>query len=105
MIKYTTPTITLRIKNKDITGADVYVSIEQGATKLTKKNDFTITYDGTNTTIKLVLTQQESALFNYSHGAEMQVNWINAEEVREATTIKRVAVMRNLLDKVINYGD
>lgn len=105
MIKYTTPTITLRIKGKDITGADVYVSIEQGATKLTKKNDFNVTSDGTNTTIELVLTQQESALFNYSHGVEIQVNWIDDEEVRGATTIKRVAVMRNLLDKEINYGD
>ena len=38
MIKYTTPTISLIVEGVDISDKDVYVTLEQGRHKLTKKN-------------------------------------------------------------------
>lgn len=110
MINYTTPSISLTVENRDLTSADVYVTIEQGFVELVKKGtDLTITTDThnqiTDTNIVFVLSQEESAMFKFGQSAAIQVNWINASGVREATEIKGVGVMRNLLDRVIAYGD
>ena len=87
-----------------------YVSFEQGHTELTKTGtDLTITTSSrgtiTDSNIVLVLTQEETAMFNLKQAVNIQVNWINASGVREATEMKRIGVFRNLLDKVIAYGD
>jgi hypothetical protein len=111
MINYTTPAIPLIVEDRDLTqGQDVYVSFEQGFTELTKTGtDLTITTSSrgqiTDSNIVLVLTQEESAMFNLKQAVTIQVNWINAAGVREATEQKRISVFRNLLDKVIAYGD
>lgn len=36
MIAYTTPTISLTVEGVDLSGLDVYVSLEQGKLELTK---------------------------------------------------------------------
>lgn len=36
MINYTTPTISLTVEDIDLTGKDVYVTLEQGCNQLTK---------------------------------------------------------------------
>ena len=111
MINYTTPAIPLIVEDRDLTqGQDVYVSFEQGPTELTKTGtDLTITTSSrgtiTDSNIVLVLTQEETAMFNLKQAVNIQVNWINASGVREATEQKRISVFRNLLDKVIAYGD
>ena len=110
MINYTTPTITLTVEGVDLTPHDVYVSLEQGTHELHKTgNDLTITTDThgqvTDTIITLVLTQEESASFNVGKAVNVQVNYVTADGVRDATEIKTVNVMRNLLDEVVNYGN
>lgn len=106
MINYTTPTIILTIEGVDLTGQDIYVTIEQGKTELTKHgSDLTVTTETvqqvTNTIVEFTLTQLESAAFCFNKGASIQVNWISSTGVRGATEIKNIRVMRNLLDEVI----
>ena len=109
MINYTTPSISLVVESVDLTGNDVYVSLEQGSHELTKTgSDLIITTDThgqqTDTEIVFTLSQTESAAFNFGKSVSVQVNWINASGVRDATEIKTIGVMRNLLDEVIEYG-
>ena len=110
MINYTTPTISLTVEEADLSGQDVYVTLEQGNLKLTKTgNDLIIDTETvqqiTNTSITFSLTQEESAAFNFGKSVSIQVNWINSSGVRDATEIKTIPVMRNLLDEVIAYGN
>ena len=105
MINYTTPTITLTVEGVDISAFDVYVTLEQGKTELTKSDDdLTITTETvqqiTNTIISFTLSQTESAKFDYSRYVNVQVNWLN-NGTRNATEIETIEVMRNLLDRVI----
>lgn len=106
MINYTTPTISLTVEGVDLTGQDIYVTIEQGSHELTKSGaDLTVAYADPDTTIEFNLTQEESASFAYSRSAQVQVNWISQNGVRGATTIAQVSVLKNLLDEVIEYGN
>ena len=110
MINYTTPTISLVVEGVDISAHDIYVSLEQGGKELTKTGtDLTVTtttvQQVTNTNISFTLTQLESASFDFNRNVNVQVNWITASNVRGATEIKNISVMRNLLDEVIEYGN
>ena len=110
MIKFTTPSIPITIDNIDLTGNDIYVSLEQGKHKLEKTGtDLIVTTDThgqiTDTIITLVLSQEESGAFDFNKSCTMQVNWITPDGVRDATEIATISVMRNLLDRVIHYGD
>lgn len=106
MIRYTTPAIPLLVEDKDLTGQDVYVSIEQGKIKLTKTGtDLVMTVTEEGTQIIFTLSQTESAMFDYGKPVSIQVNFINSFGVRDATESKSISVMRNLLDEVIAYGD
>lgn len=106
MINYTTPSISLIVEGVDLTGMDVYVTIEQGCLEMTKSgSDLIIDTEGEDTSIIFMLTQEESAKFNYNASASIQVNFISADGVRDATEIRRIDVLRNLLDKVVQYGD
>lgn len=110
MIRYTTPTISLTVEKADLTGKDVYVSLEQGSMILTKSgSDLTVTVTTVDeqpmTTISFTMTQEESATFNENKSVSVQVNFISADGVRAATGIKTIKVMRNLLNEVIEYGD
>lgn len=106
MINYTTPTISLVVEGVDITDKDIYVSLEQGLTELTKTgSDLIVEAEEADTKISLTLTQTESALFDYNKNVSVQVNWIDSDGVRAATEIKTIGVMRNLLDEVISYGN
>lgn len=110
MINYTTPTLYLTVEDVDITSNEVYVSLEQGKIELTKSgSDLTMTAETeqgqTNTYIEVLLTQEETAAFNWGRPCEVQVNWITASDVRAATYIVTIPVLRNLLDKVVHYGN
>lgn len=109
MIRYTTPILPLEVEGIDLTNnEDVYVTLEQGSVELTKSgSDLTIEYDPQTeiSTITFTLTQEETSAFNISKSVAIQVNFINSSGVRDATNIATVPVLRNLLDKVINYGD
>ena len=110
MINYTTPTLHLTVEDIDITAHEVYVSLEQGRTEVTKTgSDLSMTAETeqghTNTYIDVMLTQEESASFNWGRPCDVQVNWITASDIRAATFIETIPVMRNLMDKVVHYGD
>ena len=110
MINYTTPTIKLIVEGVDITGKDIYVTLEQRCVKLIKKGSDLIVEaetieQNTDTIITFVLTQEESARFDFNKNVYIQVNWIASNGVRAATEIKAIGVMKNLLDEVISYGD
>ena len=105
MINYTTPTITLTVEGVNISAFDIFVTLEQGKTELTKTGaELTISTETvgqiTNTIISFMLSQKESASFDYSRYVDVQVNWFN-NGTRNATEIERIEVMRNLLDRVI----
>lgn len=106
MIRFTTPIITLEVEDIDLTDQDIYVSVEQGDTELTKSgDDLTVAFSEGNTNITFTLTQIESALFRYDRKVAIQVNWISSSGVRAATEIATIPVMKNLLAEVIEYGD
>lgn len=106
MINYTTPTISLIVEDVDITAHDIYVTLVQGTTEIIKTDsDLTVSTDDGDTSIIFTLTQEESASFDYNNRAAVQVNWITSQGVRSATEIKSIGITKNLLDKVISYGD
>lgn len=111
MINYTTPTVHLIVEGVDITDKDVYVTLEQGCKELTKSGSDliieaeTTDQEQTDTNITFVLSQEESARFDYNKNVSIQVNWIASNGVRAATEIKGIKVMKNLLGEVISYGD
>lgn len=110
MINYTTPTLSLTVEGVDLSGMDTYVSLEQGQKELTKTGDDLIIEpiigeETTDTKITFTLTQEESASFDFGKSVSVQVNYISSSNVRDATEVKTIPVMRNLLDKVIHYGD
>lgn len=106
MINYTTPTISLTVEGVDLTGQEIYVSMEQGSVELTKTDaDLTVSYADDNTEISFTLSQTESAMFRINRSVEIQVNWISESGVRAATQIATIPVMRNLLAEVVEYGN
>lgn len=106
MINYTTPTLHLIVEGIDLTGQEIYVTLEQSNRELTKSGeDLTVTLDGEDTKIEFTLSQEESASFQYSRSAQVQVNWISQNGVRGATNIAQIGVLKNLLDEVLDYGD
>lgn len=109
MIRFTTPILPLEVEGVDLTqNEDVYVTLEQGRLELTKRgNDLALEYNAETetTSISFSLSQEETAAFNVDKAVAIQVNFINSSGVRDATNIAHISVMRNLLDRVVNYGD
>ena len=108
MYQYTTPSIELLVKGVDISAHHIFATVEQKDASLTRDgDDLTVevipTDDGANTKISFELTQTESAKFNFNSWAEVQVNWITAAGKRKATEIKKIPVMKNLLNEVVSY--
>ena len=109
-IRYTTPTLTLIARGVDLTGMDaVTVSLRQriGKAESTHEVDVTdptMSYDGTDTTITVPLTQEQAGGFVAGAYVLAQVNWMEGT-AREASTIGRVAWGENLLDEVMEVAD
>lgn len=103
MIQYTTPTDELVVKGVDLTGYEVWASYRQRSKKLDVQAQ-SVTYDGTDTTITIPLTQEQTGAFASGQVA-VQVNWLTAGGQRDATTIKEISVGSNLLDRVMEYGN
>ena len=106
MIRGTTPTFTLTIKNPDINlgeANNVYVTFGQGA-KTIEKSGEALEVDGR--TVSVWLEQKESLDLMEGKEVEIQVNWtyldIDGETIRRAATIpKSVPVTKQLLKRVI----
>lgn len=101
MRRYTTPTIELTVEGHDLTASDVYVTMRQQGRELTIE-DADVALDGGDTVITFALTQEQSATFREGR-ARVEVNWVDADGFRNATSIEELAVTPNLLNRVIEH--
>lgn len=100
--RFTTPPMGLLVKGVDITGKDVYVTIEQGTTELTISGaSLSMTATDAGTEIVFSLTQEQAGSLKARDRALVQVNWMDGGS-RFATVIVHVSVLENLLDEVIS---
>lgn len=104
MIRGTTPTDTITIKNPgdlDLTTVlDVYVTIRQGQVSITKTGE---DLDVAKAAVSYCLTQQESLRFK-DGAAEAQINWTymdNGGKKRAATKWLPIQIDKQLLERVI----
>ena len=102
MRQYTTPTLTLTVEGVDLTAADdVYVTISDRDRDVTVTNDSpTVTTDGTDSTVEITLTQEETAMFPANERSGIEVNWMK-NGARFATEIAYINVRENLLKVVL----
>lgn len=104
MRRYTTPTVELVVGGIDLTSCDVYVTLwQQGSEVTTRPGEGDMAFDGTDTTITLRYTQEQTASFEEGR-AKMQVNWLTEDGERNCTSVATVHVTGNLLRKVITHG-
>ena len=114
MRRYTTPTQVLTCKGVDLTGCNVWVTYSQGLQQGTvtpannvctiRADALTVESDGTDTTIEVPLTQLQTARFATGR-ANVQVNWMDSDNVRGATNIGHFTVDQNLLEMEVSYAD
>lgn len=117
MIRYTTPAIALRVPNNDLTSSKVWVTIRQrhlnrvnryetevGYTTLTVDDANTALVD-TDTYVTFSLSQDQSAMFDVSSSEQVyvQVNWMDSNGRRQATKIRPLENLENLLQEVLSY--
>lgn len=98
-IRFTTPTEEFIINGVDLTACDVTVNLSQGMHKLELK-PIAVTYDGINTHVFVVLTQEQSGRF-WKGIVKVQINWITVDGDRDATLEAELRWHDNLLDRVI----
>ena len=103
VIQYTTPTERAVVEGADLTGCDVWVSFQQGRRELDVKAS-SVTYDGTDSTVEVPLTQLQTAGFRPGT-VKLQVNWVTSTNERDATILAEVEWGENLLERVVEYGD
>lgn len=107
MIRGTTPTLTLRIKNGrdlDLTQASgVYVTIRQNGRVITKTGeDISVAAQS----VSCWLTQEESLSLREHSDAEVQINWtyedlVNNVTKRAATVPKMIPILRQTYPEVL----
>lgn len=104
MRRYTTPNIEIVVEGIDLTASHVYVTLWQhGAEVTTQVGDDDMSYDGSNTTINVAYTQEQTSVFCEGR-AKIQVNWIDTNERRNATDISSIRITGNLLGRTIEDG-
>ena len=99
MRRFTTPTLTITVEGVDLTAQEVMVTFQQRSRTLTVEQPTMALVDG-DTVISVPLTQLQTGGFAEG-SAEVQVNWLDGNGHRDATTIGAIQVERNLLDEVV----
>ena len=103
MRRGTTPTITVHITGETFADSTLYVTLRQGNTIITKKNnDIIKTVDGENCTLYVYFSQEETLSLEQG-SAQFQIRWINSNSLAEATRTKTIHVDPVLLEGVIVY--
>ena len=100
MTRGTTPTLTLSIEGVDLlTCKSLYVTLQQGGFKLTKRagEDLTVV-DGE--TLQLYMTQEETLGFAPGN-MQLQLRGITMDDIAFATNIQSVSMKNILLEGVI----
>ena len=105
MRRGTTPILALLVKNCDLTGSTIYVTIKQQSRQLTKSgsNIFVAYYAEAGSMLAVRLSQEDTLLFKDGR-AEIQVRWITAAGDAWGTNVERLDVNKVLLNEVIAYG-
>lgn len=111
MIRGTTPTFVLKLKNKDGTpstinlneASNVYFTIAQGGKSITKTQE-DLVIDGN--TVSVYLTQKESLSLKEKVMTELQLNWTYEDNVdhitkRAATKVREVELDKQLYKEEI----
>lgn len=105
MIRGTTPDYVLTLDGVDLSNQTVYVTIGQGKTRLTKTGDeLSVSVDETGSAIAFSLTQQDTLGLS-AGSASVQVRFIDAEGVAQATEKAPLTIDDVLLERVIAYAD
>ena len=106
MIIGTTPTLTLKLKRSysiDLNQAtQVYVTLKQGSTVLTKSVPDIVLVDGK--TVQFTLTQAESLNLVLDKNVEVQLNWtynVGGVLKRAATKVIELNLEKQLLKQVL----
>lgn len=104
MRRGTTPTITINVTGEDFENSTLYVTLEQGELELTKTgDDVVVTPTDDGSTVAIFLSQEETLMF-VKGTARIQIRWIDANNVAQASPIKSIAVDPILLEGVIEYA-
>lgn len=107
MIPYTTPTLTVRVKNIDLTDYDVVVTLSQRDAYRSHTNrvditDTTVELDGSDSLVAFSLTQAQSGVFKAGI-VNVQVNY-GSDDARMASDIACIDVERNLLTDTVEFA-
>lgn len=106
MYQGTTPYVSLKVLGEDLTGKTAYATIRQGNRLITVTgNRLTVDYDAEKQWTRVVfrLTQEET--LSLSAGiAEVQIRYIDANGIAQATGKAKVDVEESLLKEVIEYA-
>lgn len=104
MIRYTTPTLILRVPVK-LEDVEIYVSLRQKEICINRAvADGDVSIEDGKTIIKVYYTQKETAKLRKNVPAEVQVNWVYQDGSRNATRMKEVLVTDNLFNKEVDYA-
>lgn len=105
MIRYTTPSLTMTVKDVDLTGEHVWVTIaDRGLSVKVTIDNPTVVLSGDDSVITVSLTQKQTALFPAGIKVFAQVNYMTLLGVRHATSINEIEVHQNLLDSELSYA-
>ena len=109
----TTPIVTLDVA-QDFDGCNVYVTIDQDGTQVTKasrtSSDIEISKhyddDGNFDYSKVAVYLQQAETLGFEVGkARVQIRWVDFIGNAFATDIQSFKIDESLLDDVIDYGD
>lgn len=101
MIRWTTPTLTIRLRNAEhldlTTARNMYFTLEGPLETITKMGD---SLEIETQTVKVYLSQEETGSLGVGYG-EFQLNWTYTNGRRMATVPKRILITKNLLKEVV----
>jgi hypothetical protein len=105
MRRGTTPVLALLVKDCDLTGSTVFVTLKQQSRMLTKSGgQVFVAYDESVGTLLTVRLEQEDTLRFKDGRAEIQVRWITSTGDAWGTDVEKIDVNKVLLNEVIAYG-
>lgn len=103
MYRYTTPTITVKIRGADLANCRVWVTFSQGRLNCVTKEvtDLKEEDDG-NWKFDIPLTQCETSKFQSGLPVKVQANIVDRNGFRAATNIvSSDKALRNLMDRIV----
>lgn len=107
MYQGTTPTIPLTFKKIDLSEAKIYLTFQDEQKKktltFTSGEDFTVTFDGTDTTGEIKLTQKQT-LDMCQGNCTVQARFVFPDGNAGATEKTQLFVNPVILKDVISYG-